>query len=97
MMDDLADNNLYDLADLFKVFSDSTRIRILYILFKNSHSVGEISNSLDMSQSAISHQLKSLKDANLVRAKRDGKKMIYSLSDDHVKSIIETGLEHIKE
>ncbi len=94
---DLANNNLYDLADLFKVFSDSTRIRILYTLFDKSHSVGEISTSLDMSQSAISHQLKYLKDSNLVKAKRDGKRMIYSLADDHVKTIIKTGLEHIKE
>lgn len=88
---------LFDLADLFKVFSDSTRLRILYELFEGPLSVGEIADSLDMSQSAISHQLKSLKDNNLVVAQRDGKSIYYALADDHVKIIFKTGIEHIKE
>ena len=88
---------LFDLADLFKVFSDSTRIRIMNVLFSGPTSVGEIAEVLDMSQSAISHQLKSLKDNNLVSSKRSGKSMYYELADDHVKTIFMTGLEHIKE
>ena len=88
---------LFDLADLFKVFGDSTRIRIMNVLFSGSTSVGEIAEILDMSQSAISHQLKSLKDNNLVSSKRSGKSIYYELADDHVKTIFKTGLEHIKE
>ena len=88
---------LFDLADLFKVFGDSTRFRIMNVLFNGPTSVGEIAQALDMSQSAISHQLKSLKDNNLVRSKRSDKSMYYELADDHVKTIFMTGLEHIKE
>lgn len=91
------DTTLIDLADLFKVFADSTRMRIMYRLLAGRMSVGDIAQALDMSQSAISHQLKYLKDVNLVKSKRDGKSMLYYLSDDHVKTIIQTGLEHIKE
>ncbi|WP_105301061.1 ArsR/SmtB family transcription factor [Anaerococcus marasmi] len=91
------DTTLIDLADLFKVFADSTRMRIMYRLLAERMSVGDIEQALDMSQSAISHQLKYLKDVNLVKSKRDGKSMLYYLSDDHVKTIIQTGLEHIKE
>lgn len=93
----ISDNDLFDLADLFKVFSDSTRIRILYSLFDSKKNVNTISNELDMSQSAISHQLRYLKETNLVSAKRDGQSIIYSLADDHVKTIIKMGLEHIWE
>ena len=93
----ISDNVLSDLADLFKIFSDSTRMRIMYKLFDGKASVGDIAESLDMSQSAISHQLRNLKKNNLVKSKRDGKSMLYSLADDHVKLIIETGLEHICE
>lgn len=93
----ISENDLFDLADLFKVFGDSTRIRILYALFFEEKSVTEISDILDMSQSAISHQLKYLKDNNLVKSKRDGKSVYYSLSDDHVKIIVETALEHVWE
>ena len=96
-LDRISDNALYDLADLFKVFSDSTRMRIMYMLFDEAVSVNEIAASLDMSQSAISHQLRYLKKNNLVKSKRDGKSNIYSLADDHVKIIIATGLEHILE
>ncbi|MDU2373097.1 MAG: metalloregulator ArsR/SmtB family transcription factor [Peptoniphilus harei] len=91
------DEILFDLADLFKVFGDSTRFRIMNVLFNGPTSVGEIAQALDMSQSAISHQLKSLKDNNLVRSKRSDKSMYYELADDHVKTIFMTGLEHIKE
>ena len=88
---------LFDLADLFKVFGDSTRLRIMNVLFSGPTSVGEIAEVLDMSQSAISHQLRSLKDNNLASSKRSGKSIYYELADDHVKTIFMTGLEHIKE
>lgn len=88
---------LVDLADLFKVFGDSTRLRIMNVLFSGPTSVGEIAEILDMSQSAISHQLKYLKDSNLVKSERDGKSIYYSLADDHIKTIFKTGLEHINE
>lgn len=91
------DTTLIDLADLFKVFSDSTRMKIMYRLSDGSMSVGDIADALDMSQSAISHQLKYLKEMNLVKGERDGKSIIYELADDHVKIIIKTGLEHIEE
>lgn len=91
------DTTLIDLADLFKVFADSTRMRIMYRLLAGKMNVGDIAQALDMSQSAISHQLKYLKEVNLVKSKRDGKSMLYYLSDDHVKTIIQTGLEHIEE
>ena len=85
------------LSDLFKVFADSTRLRILHKLFNGPISVGVIADALDMSQSAISHQLKYLKDSNLVKSERNGKSIYYSLADDHIKTIFKTGLEHIKE
>lgn len=96
-IDNISDNILIDLADLFKVFSDSTRIRIMYKLFDGPVSVGDIAESLDMSQSAISHQLRNLKENKLVKSERDGKSILYSLLDEHVKLIIEIGLEHICE
>lgn len=96
-IDNISDNILIDLADLFKVFSDSTRIRIMYRLFHGPVSVGDIAESLDMSQSAISHQLRNLKENKLVKSERDGKSILYSLLDEHVKLIIEIGLEHICE
>ncbi|MDU4715696.1 MAG: metalloregulator ArsR/SmtB family transcription factor [Anaerococcus sp.] len=88
---------LFDLADLFKVFGDSTRLRIMNVLFSGPTCVCEIAEVLDMSQSSISHQLKRLKDNNLVSSKRSGKSIYYELADDHVKTIFKTGLEHIKE
>lgn len=96
-IDNISDNVLSDLADLFKVFSDSTRMRIMYRLFDGPVSVGDIAASLDMSQSAISHQLRNLKENKLVKSEREGKSIKYSLLDDHVKIIIKTGLEHICE
>ena len=96
-IDNISDNLLSDLADLFKNFSDSTRMRIMYRLFDGPVSVGDIAESLDMSQSAISHQLRNLKENKLVKSERDGKSIMYSLLDEHVKIIINTGLEHICE
>lgn len=91
------ENELYDLAELFKVFGDSTRIRILYVLFESDACVCDIANALGMNQSAISHQLKILKQNRLVTGRRDGKSIIYSLADDHVRLIIDQGREHIEE
>ena len=91
------ETELYDLADLFKVFGDSTRLRILFVLFEGEIPVGDLATSLNMTQSAISHQLKILKTNKLVNARRDGKQIYYSLADDHVRSIIAQGREHIEE
>lgn len=88
---------LYDLADLFKVFGDTTRIRILYALMEGDLCVADIAQIVEMSQSAVSHQLRALKSARLVRFRRDGKNVIYSLSDEHVHSILAQGLSHICE
>ncbi len=91
------EESLYDLAELFKVFGDSTRIRILYVLFESELCVCDIAELLNMSQSAISHQLRILKQARLVRARREGKTVYYFLADDHVRAIIGQGMEHINE
>lgn len=88
---------LYDLADLFKVFSDTTRIKILYSLMEKERCVAAIANLLDATQSAVSHQLRILKQAHLVRGRREGKSIIYSLADDHVKSILDQGIIHVCE
>ena len=94
---DIDEIELMEMADLFKMFSDSTRIKILYSLFDGEKNVGEICEKLDMNQSAISHQLKTLKAAKLVKVRREGKAMVYSLDDEHVKMIIAMGKEHIEE
>ena len=91
------EESLYDLAELFKVFGDTTRIRILYALFESELSVGDIAAVLGMTQSAISHQLRVLKQARLVRNRRDGKQIYYFLADDHVRTIIGQGMDHITE
>ena len=91
------EESLYDLAELFKVFGDTTRIRILYVLFEAEMCVCDIAQILNMTQSAISHQLKVLKAANLVASRREGKTIYYRLSDDHVKSIIAQGYDHLTE
>lgn len=88
---------LYDLADLFKVFSDTTRIKILYALMNAELSVNEIADKLGASQSAVSHQLRILKQAHLVKFRRDGRNIHYSLADDHVLTILDQGLTHICE
>jgi len=91
------EDELYDLAEIFKVFGDSTRIKILYVLFEQEMCVCDIAQLLNMTQSAISHQLKILKQSRLVKNRREGKAVFYSLADGHVRSIINQGLEHIKE
>ena len=91
------DDTLFDLADLFKIFGDTTRVKILYALFESELCVCAIAELLSMTQSATSHQLRVLKDAGLLKARRDGKTIYYSLADDHVRSIIEMGFEHITE
>ncbi len=88
---------LYDLAELYKIFGDSTRIRILYELFEKEMCVNDIAEELNMTMSAISHQLRILKQARLVKYRKEGKAVFYALADDHVKSIIEMGMEHISE
>ena len=88
---------LYDLAELFKIFGDSTRIRILYALFEAELCVCDIAQLLGMSQSAISHQLRILKGSKLVKYRREGKTVFYALADGHVRTIIDQGLEHVEE
>lgn len=97
MIADMPENELSDLADLFKVFGDSTRLRILYSLFQGEKNVTEICEDLSMGQSAVSHQLRVLKANKLVALRREGKSSIYFLADDHVKTIIAMGKEHIEE
>lgn len=93
----LEENELYNLAELFKVFGDSTRIRILFVLFEAEVCVCDLAQILDMTQSAISHQLKVLKQSRLVKSRREGKSIYYSLADEHVRTIIAQGCDHIKE
>ncbi len=88
---------LYDLSELFKIFGDSTRIRILFVLFEAEVCVCDLAAALHMTQSAVSHQLRILKQNKLVKSRREGKSVFYSLSDDHVRSIINQGMEHIQE
>lgn len=88
---------LYDLSELFKVFGDSTRIRILFVLFECEVCVCDLAEALNMTQSAISHQLKILKQSKLVKSRRDGKQVFYSLADEHVRTIIAQGIDHITE
>ena len=91
------ETDLYDLAELFKIFGDSTRIRILYVLFEAEVCVCDLAEALNMTQSAVSHQLKVLKLAKLIKSRRDGKSIYYSLADEHVRTIIAMGIEHIEE
>ncbi|MCC8150420.1 MAG: metalloregulator ArsR/SmtB family transcription factor [Lachnospiraceae bacterium] len=91
------ETELYDLAELFKIFSDSSRIRILFVLFEAEVCVCDLANLLHMSQSAVSHQLRILKQSKLVKNRREGKSIFYSLADDHVRTIIAQGREHIEE
>jgi ArsR family transcriptional regulator len=92
-----SDEQLYDLAELFKVFGDSTRIRILYALLESEMCVGDMAQLLGLTPTACSHQLRVLKNNKLVRFRRDGKIMFYSLADEHVRSILALGMEHILE
>lgn len=91
------DEMLYDLAELFKVFGDSTRIKILYALFESELCVNDIATLLGITQTAASHQLRVLKINKLVKARKEGKMIFYSLSDEHVTKIISQGMEHIEE
>lgn len=88
---------LFDLSELFKVFGDSTRIRILYCLFASEMCVCDIAMLLNMTQSAISHQLSVLKKSKLVKSRRQGKTVLYSLADGHVRTMIDQGIEHVTE
>lgn len=88
---------LYDLADLFKVFSDTTRIKILYSLMNGERRVADIADSIGATQSAASHQLRILKASRLVKFQRDGKNVMYSLADDHVYTMLAQGMHHICE
>ncbi len=91
------EDQLYDLAELFKVFGDSTRIRILFTLSQSDICVCDIAEALNMTQSAISHQLRILKQSKLVTSRREGRTVIYSLADSHVRTILSQGLDHIEE
>ena len=91
------EEELYDLADFFKVFADTTRIKILYVLLKQEMCVCDIAQTLDMTQSAISHQLRILKQMDLVKNRREGKTIYYSLADAHIAGILNQGMEHINE
>ena len=91
------DEQLYDLAELFKIFGDSTRVKILYALLEAELCVCDIAQLLGLTQSAVSHQLRVLKNSRLVKFRRDGKTVFYSLDDDHVRKIIAQGMDHITE
>ena len=92
-----SDETLYDLAELFKIFGDATRIRILLVLFQSEVCVYDLAKLLNMTQSAISHQLRLLKQARLVKSRREGKIVFYSLADSHVRTMLDQGMEHIRE
>jgi ArsR family transcriptional regulator len=94
---DMSETELMELADLFKMFADTTRVKIMYALFDGEKNVTEICEDVEMTQSAVSHQLKALKNGKLIKSRRDGKAIYYSLDDDHVKTIIAMGKEHIEE
>ncbi len=91
------EEKLYDLSELFKVFGDSTRIRILFVLFEAEVCVCDLAAALGMTQSAVSHQLRILKQSKLVKSRREGKSVFYSLADSHVRTIIDQGMEHVEE
>ena len=91
------ETELYDLAELFKIFGDSTRIRILFVLFEAEVCVCDLAAALNMTQSAISHQLRILKQMRLVKFRREGKSVLYSLADGHIQTILAQGMEHIGE
>jgi DNA-binding transcriptional ArsR family regulator len=91
------EDTLFDLSELFKIFGDSTRIKILYCLFANEMCVCDIATLLQMSQSAISHQLAVLKRSRLIASRREGKTVFYALADDHVRTIVDQGIEHVTE
>lgn len=91
------ENEIFEIADLFKMFADGTRVKIMLNLFDGEKNVGEITEAVGASQTAVSHQLRALKHSHLVKARRDGKNIYYSLADDHVKIIINCAKEHVEE
>ena len=91
------DEKLFDLSELFKMFGDSTRMKILFVLFESEACTCDLAYILSMTSSAISHQLKTLKLSKLVKSRRDGRTVYYSLADEHVRTIIRQGMEHIEE
>ncbi len=91
------DEKLFDLAELFKMFGDSTRMKLLFMLFETDACTCGLAEALNMTNSAVSHQLTALKRAKLVKTRREGKSVFYSLADDHVRTIIKMGMEHIEE
>ncbi len=93
----LDDDKIIDMSELFKIFGDSTRVKIINILIDQEMCVGDIANEINVSQSAVSHQLRILKSSKLVKYRKDGKEIYYSLSDDHVEKIFRMGCEHIDE
>ena len=92
-----ADETLYDLAELFKIFGDSTRVKILYALLESELCVCDLAKLMEVTQSAVSHQLRVLKGSKLVKFRREGKTVYYSLADEHVSRILSQGMEHIQE
>lgn len=97
MAESYKDEAIYGLAELFKIFGDPTRIRILYAMLDTERCVNDIAGLLQMSQSSVSHQLRILKTSKLVKSRREGKSIFYSLDDEHVRSILNMGMEHIME
>ena len=91
------EKEVYEIAELFKSFADATRVKIMLSLFNTEKSVSEIVEAVGASQTAVSHQLRALKQSHLVKCRREGKNMIYSIADDHVETIINTAAEHIEE
>lgn len=91
------EKSVYELAELFKIFGDPTRIRILYAMLDTERCVNDIAGLLDMSQSSVSHQLRILKSSKLVKSRREGKLVFYALDDDHVRAILNMGMEHVRE
>lgn len=86
---------IYDVADFFKVFGDSTRLKLLHLLLEKDMCVGDIAEKLSMTQSAVSHQLRVLRQSDLVKFRKEGKAVIYSLDDYHVKDVLQAGISHI--
>ena len=93
----ITEEDLYDLADLFKAFSDTTRIKLLYALMEGELCVADLVEKTGATQSAVSHQLRGLKQMDLIRCRKEGKQVIYSLADDHVHTILQMGMDHVKE
>lgn len=91
------DDEILELSELFKLFGDETRIKIIFTMYQKELCVSDISNILNMSHSSVSHQLKNLKQARLVKARKDGKEVYYTLNDDHIEKIFALAMEHVKE